>query len=138
MKQLRSRPQLTFAFALGVLLFAACGDGGEQTSRLRDGGSEASGAELRQIELAVEDLDRRLERLEAATEELLELLGDDAALLRDLPELIDDLQRRRALLGAVAEGLLEGAPSQEAERYACDFIDLADCPEEESLAPPAR
>ena len=111
-----------------MLLLAACGDGGEQTSRSRDGGSEASSAELRQIEIAVEDLDARIARLEAATEELLELLNDEAALLRDLPELIEDLQRRRALLAAAADGLLGGvlAPTSRST-----FLDTLGIEEEE-------
>ena len=117
-----------FAFLVAALLLvAACGDGGEQTSQGRDGGPELSRTELRQLELAIADLGARIERLEAATDELLAALGDEAATLGDLPALIEELRARLTAIEVFAE-LTEAEPP-ERDEDPCGFVDLEDCPE---------
>ena len=124
---LHRRGMVALFSACALLLVAACGDGGEQPSRQRDGSTELSGAERRQLEVAIAELEVRILRLEAATEELLAVLGDGAVTPGDLPALVEELRNRLAAIEVFAQ-LADAQPS-EGDEDPCGFIDLEDCPE---------
>ncbi len=135
-----SRAALTLAaltLAGLVLLLTACGDGGEQAARDRDGGSEASSAELAELELALATLNARITRLESAVEELTRLLGGDTALLGDLPELLEELRLSSALF-EVAFRRLDALESTESDEDPCEAIGYAFCPEDPQRLPYAQ
>ena len=134
-----SRATLTLAaltLASLALLLAACGDGGEQASREREGGSGASSAELTELELALARLDARLTRLEDAVDELIVLVGD-ASLLRDLPELVAELRLSSALID-VALRRLDALEWTQADEDPCEAIGYAFCPEDPQRIPYAQ
>ncbi len=118
----------TLTLASLALLLAACGDGGEQAPRESGGGSEASSAEIAELELALARLNARLTRLEAAVEELTRLLGGDVALLGDLPELLEELRLSSALF-EVAFRRLNALERTPADDDPCEAIGLPFCPE---------
>ena len=126
----------TLILASLALLLAACGDGGEQAPRERDGGSGASSAELVELELALARLDARLTRLEDAVDELTVLVGD-ASLLGDLPELVAELRIRSALID-VALRRLDALESPGADEDPCEAIGYAFCPEDPQRIPFAQ
>ena len=135
----RSRAALTFAaltLASLALLLAACGDGGEQAPREREGGSGASSAQLTELELALARLDARLTRLEDAVDELTVLVGD-ASLLGDLPELVTELRLSSALID-VALRRLDALESPGADEDPCEAIGYAFCPEDPQRIPFAQ
>ena len=119
----------TLALASLALLLAACGDGGEQAPREREGGSGASSAELAELELALARLDARLTRLEQAMDDLNVLVGGDASLLGDLPALLAELRLSGALLD-VAFRRLDALEWTEEDEDPCAAIGYAFCPED--------
>ena len=136
----RSRAALSLGaltLASLVLLLAACGDGGEQASRDRNGGSEASSAELAELELALATLNARITRLESAVEELTRLLGGDTTLLGDLPDLLEELRLSSALF-EVAFRRLDALESTESDEDPCEAIGYAFCPEDPQRLPYAQ
>ena len=135
-----SRVAITLAgltLASLALLFAACGDGGEQASRDGNGGSAASSSELAELELALATLNARLTRLEDAVEELTLLLGGDTTLLGDLPELLEELRLSSALF-EVAFRRLDALESTESDEDPCEAIGYAFCPEDPQRLPYAQ
>ena len=136
----RSRAALALAaltLACFALLLAACGDGGEQVSRDGAGGSEASSAELAELELALATLNARITRLESAVEELTRLLGGDTTLLGDLPDLLEELRLSSALF-EVAFRRLDALESTESDEDPCEAIGYAFCPEDPQRLPYAQ
>lgn len=136
----RSRTALSLAaltLASLMLLLAACGDGGEQASRDRNGGSEASSAELAELQLALATLNARITRLESAVEELTRLLGGDTTLLGDLPDLLEELRLSSALF-EVAFRRLDALESTESDEDPCEAIGYAFCPEDPQRLPYAQ
>ncbi len=130
-----TRAALTLACL--ALLFAACGDGGEQAARDGNGGSAASSSELAELELALATLNARLTRLEDAVEELTLLLGGDTTLLGDLPELLEELRLSSALF-EVAFRRLDALESTESDEDPCEAIGYAFCPEDPQRLPYAQ
>ena len=120
-----------------ALLFAACGDGGEQASRDGNGSSGASSSELAELELALATLNARLTRLEDSVEELTLLLGGDTTLLGDLPDLLEELRLSSALF-EVAFRRLDALESTESDEDPCEAIGYAFCPEDPQRLPYAQ
>ena len=140
MSAARSRAALSLGaltLASLALLLAACGDGGEQSARDRNGGSGASSAELAELQLALATLNARITRLESAVEELTRLLGGDTTLLGDLPELLEELRLSSALF-EVAFRRLDALESTESDEDPCEAIGYAFCPEDPQRLPYAQ
>ena len=116
----------------GLLLVAACGDGGVQEQRDAERGGELS-TDLAQLRVAVNDLEVRIAGLELAIEELVAAARPAGGGVSDLPALIEELQLRLDALDGLGAG---GSDEATRDEDPCAFLAIYKCPEANQVPRP--